>query len=256
MTTRTSAARTREPPRFELVGVGDGDHHDRADVVDDRQGQQEDLEGRGDPPAQHGHHAERERDVRRHRDPPARARRTTTGDEEVEDRGHHHAAHCGDHGQRRGPSVAELAGHPLPLDLEPDHQEEQGHQPVVDPVGQVVAQGERADLEAISVPNSERYPALQGEFAHSSATTVATSSTMPPAASTWRNCWTGRASSGPAGCRSPRRCSGGHAGCRRRSWWLRGRVGDTPTRLPGTPPPTASRRGIGSDYRDEGSRPV
>ena len=51
---------------------------------------------------------------------------------EVDEGGNDHAAERGDGRQRGGPTVAQLAGHQLALDLEAGEEEEQGHQPVVD----------------------------------------------------------------------------------------------------------------------------
>ena len=70
--TTSSATAIAEPHQVEVGGVEDGDHHDRADVVDDRQRQQEQPGGRRDPAAEQAEHADRERDVGGHRDAPAR----------------------------------------------------------------------------------------------------------------------------------------------------------------------------------------
>ena len=83
-------------------------------------------------------HAERERDVGRHRDAPAPWPPRPPGcTREVQERRDDHAADRRDHRQRRLPPVAQLAEDQLALDLEPDDEEEDRHQPVVDPVPQV-----------------------------------------------------------------------------------------------------------------------
>ena len=73
---RSADARSRATPSVEVVGVEDRDHEDRADVVDDGERQQEDLE----PPTAPARPSSastptREGDVGRHRDAPARRAR-------------------------------------------------------------------------------------------------------------------------------------------------------------------------------------
>ena len=140
--------RDRQPAEGEVVGVEDRDHQDRADVVDDRQRQQEQSRGRGDPASQHAKDADREGDVGRHRNPPARcsvAAGRVEGD--VEHGRDHHPADRRHDGQRRGPGVAQVAVDQLVLDLEPDHEEEDHHQRVVDPVLQGLVELEGAGVE-------------------------------------------------------------------------------------------------------------
>ena len=55
--------------------VEERDHDDRADVVDDREREQEELELRRDTAAEEAEHADGDRDVGRHRDAPAVAAR-------------------------------------------------------------------------------------------------------------------------------------------------------------------------------------
>jgi hypothetical protein len=50
--------------------------------------------------------------------------------------------------QHRGAAAGEAAGGELPLDLEADHQEEDGQQPVVDPLAHRQAEGDVAGDEA------------------------------------------------------------------------------------------------------------
>ena len=66
----------RQRVEVDVARVEERDHEDRADVVDDGEGEQEQLEGRSDPPAEEAQHADGHRDVGGHRDPPpGRARR-------------------------------------------------------------------------------------------------------------------------------------------------------------------------------------
>src|SRR3954454_20441046 len=76
--------------------------------------------------------------------PPARAARV---DAQVEECGEHHAPGRGDRRQARGAWVAQLAAHELALDLQADDEEEDGHQSVVDPVLQVLGDGEVPDAD-------------------------------------------------------------------------------------------------------------
>ena len=127
-----AAGRGEQPEEGDLAGVEDGDHEDAADVVDDGEGQQEDLQRRRDPRAEEGDDAEREGDVGGHRDAPPGGG-IAPGVEGQVDRGRHD--HAADGSERRhggGPQVAELAGDQLPLDLESDDEEEDRHQRVVD----------------------------------------------------------------------------------------------------------------------------
>ena len=77
--------RDAQPGERDALGVEDRDHDDRADVVGDREGQQEQLEPRRRPGAEHGDHAGDDRDVGGHRDAPA-LRPVAAGVEDREDR--------------------------------------------------------------------------------------------------------------------------------------------------------------------------
>ena len=82
--------------------------------------------------------------------------------------------------------IAQLTDDELALDLHPDDEEEQPHQQVVDEVREILLEHVAADLDAHR-PSPERLVAgLPGELAQTSATTVAATSRIPPAASTWR----------------------------------------------------------------------
>jgi hypothetical protein len=61
----------REPEQRHVLGIEDRDERDGDDVVDDRDGQQKQLDPRGDPVAEQREHADGERDVGRGRDGPA-----------------------------------------------------------------------------------------------------------------------------------------------------------------------------------------
>ena len=116
------------------IGIGDGDDRHRAHVVNDRDGGQQQLERRRHARSEQRQHADREGDVGRGGDRPAGLQsRRIARDEQEDERRHRHPRDRGD--ERQPPPVG--AGQPatdeLPLDLQPDEQEEQRHQPVVDP---------------------------------------------------------------------------------------------------------------------------
>ena len=54
-------------------------------------------------------------------------------------RRHEHAAESRDQGKRAARPGVELPLDHLPLDLEPDQQKEEGHQPIVDPMEKIEA---------------------------------------------------------------------------------------------------------------------
>jgi hypothetical protein len=95
-----------------------------------------------------GQHADREGDVGGGGDRPAGEQialpPVAPG---VHQRRRQHAAERGDGRQQRAAAGRELAHQEFPLDLEPDQQEEHGHEAVVDPVQQVLGQLERRDTD-------------------------------------------------------------------------------------------------------------
>ena len=139
MATRSSAITTTTsatPRRSRELGVEQRDDEHRDEVVHDGQGRQEQAQRDGQAPTHECEDAQRERDVRGHRDAPARCPRTSHVEREVDDRGQDGAADGRHDGQHRRAGLAQLAQHQLALDLEPDHEEEHHHQAVVDHVVQ------------------------------------------------------------------------------------------------------------------------
>ena len=125
----------------ERVRVRRRDHEERDDVVDDDDREHERAESVREARADERQHAERERRVRGHHGPPA-VRGATAGVEgEVDQHGRGHPADSGDERQRHAAALAQLAHVELAARFEPDDEEEERHQPVVDPVAQVL--GER-----------------------------------------------------------------------------------------------------------------
>ena len=128
----------RDSAPSDIVGVEDGDHQDRADVVDDGERHRNSLTVGARGPEQ-GQYADRERGVGRHREcPTVRARppcllRRRSGPAAATRR----LPRTPEAAVRRAQIADELAA-----DLEPDDQEEDRHQAVVDPLLQVDSAGD------------------------------------------------------------------------------------------------------------------
>ena len=136
----------RQRDRRKLVGVGHRDDGDGAEVVEDREGEQEHFQPDRHPAADQGQHAERECNVGRGGDRPAADRDGVTPVAKgIDPRGQQHAAQRGDGRQRDLRRVGQVAFQHLPLELEPHQQEEHRHQPVVDPEEQGLGDLQRAD---------------------------------------------------------------------------------------------------------------
>ena len=100
---------------------------------------------------------------------PWRARAAGVEREVDRDR-HHHPPDRGDHGDRQPLALAQLAHVHLALGLEPDDEEEERHQPLVDPVAQVGRDPAAAELDReLGASRPTRYECDQGELAHTSA---------------------------------------------------------------------------------------
>ena len=131
---------TRRSPgegvQVELGRVEQGDHRHGAQVVGDREREQEDAQAGRHPASQHGQGRHREGDVGRHRDAPTPLRRAAQMEREVHRRGNDHPAHGPEHRQHRLSSGRELPMDHLALDLHPDGEEEDPHQAIVDPVAE------------------------------------------------------------------------------------------------------------------------
>ena len=129
-------------------------------------------------------HADREGDVGGHRDAPAGAA-VAAGrvEREVEAGRHDHPADRRDDRQGRGPRVAEVAVDQLVLDLQPDDEEEDHHQGVVDPVLQRLVEVERPDVEdEVGVPQRvvRRRPRAVGPHQRDGRGERAAAASRPP----------------------------------------------------------------------------
>ncbi len=140
--------REQQPGPVDLLGVEERDDEDRPDVVRDRECREEHLQGVGNPRPQQGQHAQRERDVGRHRHAPARRARATGVQRDVDRRRNDHAADRGDNRQRGATKRGQLADDELTLDLESNDEEEDRHERVVDPVLERLLEAEVAHEEA------------------------------------------------------------------------------------------------------------
>ena len=106
---------------------------------------EEDFQGH-----RHGKHrenAQRERDIRGHRDTPAAGKLPAVVEGRIHESRDEHATHRGDHRQGRFPGAGQFAGQQFALDLQTDDEKEDAHQAVGDPVADGFAQVERSDRE-------------------------------------------------------------------------------------------------------------
>ncbi len=118
----------------QVFGVEQGDDGDRGKVVEDGQGQQEELQRQRHARAERHQQRQREGNVGRHRYGPTIHR---DGIAPVEPGVHrcrnHHAAESADTRQHDLGERRKLALEKLALDLEADEEEEDGHEAIVDP---------------------------------------------------------------------------------------------------------------------------
>ena len=124
-----------------------GDHGDRAQVVHGGEGEQKRRHAARHFIFKKVVHSHGERDVRRHRNRPTRRhrrrRRARIITRQIHPHGHQHPAQRADARQRRLLQASQRAVHELALDLQPDGEEENRHQPLVDPVMQAHVQRQR-----------------------------------------------------------------------------------------------------------------
>ena len=137
MTTK-DAGRDQQRRDVDRAAVGGDDDEQRDDVVDDDDRQQEAAQPVGEARADEGQHAERERGVGRHRHPPPLGRALAGVEGEVDRDRDDHPADGRQHRQGEPAALAELADVELAPHLEPDDEEEERHQAVVDPIAEVL----------------------------------------------------------------------------------------------------------------------
>ena len=118
----------------EVTGIEEGDDDDGTEVIHDRQGEQEDFQRGWDPVAGQRQDSQCEGDIRCRRNRPAVESGAVAGvDHDIDDRRSQHAAERRDSGQGDLRSAGKLPGQNFTFDFEADHQEEDGHQAIVDP---------------------------------------------------------------------------------------------------------------------------
>jgi hypothetical protein len=130
----------------EFLGVEDRNDENCAEVIDDRECSQKELQRGGYPIAEQSHDPKGESDVGCRRDRPTcgcagRGRGRPWIDQSRDD----HAADGGRAGQDRPLSIRQLALDNLAFDFEPDQKKKDRHQPVVDPQQQRLFDAEIAD---------------------------------------------------------------------------------------------------------------
>ncbi len=128
-----AACRCQRAP-IDAMAIGHRDNRDRAHIIDNRHRRQEQLERGRHPRPQQRHDANRKCDIGRRRNrPAAHQRRIPPGDQQIDQRGCGHPRRSGNHRQAPPRGVRQFAVDQLALDLQPDEQEKQRHQAVIDP---------------------------------------------------------------------------------------------------------------------------
>ena len=128
-----------------MRAVDGGDDHDPDDVIDDREREQVGAYPVGQAGADQREHAQGERGIRGHRRAPAGGRRAARVDGQVYGDRNDHPANPDQHRKREPPPFSQLAHVELAARLEPGDQEEERHQPGVDPAVQIVGHARAAD---------------------------------------------------------------------------------------------------------------
>ena len=113
-------------------GIEEGNDQDSDDVIDNGQGQQQDPHAAWNRLAQQGQDAHGKGNVRGGGDGPAVGRRGAVVEQGVDDRWHQHTAQGRAQGQGRQLQVGQCPVLDLLADFSPHHQEEDGHQSIVD----------------------------------------------------------------------------------------------------------------------------
>ncbi len=144
---RKAEGRQDQPAGSKVGGERDRDHADRSDVVDDRERDQEELRSRRHPVPQNREHGDRKGRVGGHRDTPTIGRLASSGDSEIDEHRDDDASQRRQDRQSRGLRMSQLAAKDLPLDLQRDQEEEDGHEAVVDPMAEVLGDRRVSDAE-------------------------------------------------------------------------------------------------------------
>ncbi len=138
---------TSERDDRDRPAVRDRDHEQRDDVVDDGDRQEIRAQAVREARTDEREQPEGEGRVGRHRRSPAVDRVVAGVDREVDQDRHGHPAETCEKRQRDASPLAQLAEIELAPRLEPDHEEEEGHQAAVDPAAQVHRDRVPADVD-------------------------------------------------------------------------------------------------------------
>ena len=138
----------KRPADGKVGRVEDRDDDDRADVVDDGKGQEKDLHRLRDTITEQGDDADGEGNVGGHRDAPTVGADPASVEGEEDQGRHDHAAERGHRRECGSARVGEFAADEFLLDFEPDDEEEDNHQGIVDPrLKRLVDREQRAEFE-------------------------------------------------------------------------------------------------------------
>jgi hypothetical protein len=119
-----------------VLRVDRGDHHQRDQVVDHREGQQADPQA-GAAGRDQRQDSEREGGVGRHRGAPAMGPAAAPVEREVDPNRHRHPTRRRDNRDRHAAPLSKLPGVELALGLEADDEEEERHQALIDPMPEI-----------------------------------------------------------------------------------------------------------------------
>ena len=126
--------------------VKDRNNGQSGQVIHDGEGEQVGAHPVGQPGADQGQHAQRERGVGGHGRAPAVGPRAARVERQVDPDGDDHPAQADHQRERQPPALAQLAHVELAPGLQADHQEEERHQAGVHPAVQSVGQAHAADV--------------------------------------------------------------------------------------------------------------
>ena len=128
-----------------MMGINRGDHDEAHDVVDDGEREDEAAQSFGSMPAEKSQQAQGEGGISRHRHAPAVRRGPAGVYRQVEPNRARHPAESREHRKDDPGTLSELTDVEFPACLESDNQEEEAHEPAVDPPAHV--HGDRRTTE-------------------------------------------------------------------------------------------------------------
>lgn len=123
-----------EAGEVDVGSIEEGDDEDGTEVIGNGEGGEEDFEGKGDFVAQEVENTEGEGDVGSHGDTPSFRGVFGVVEEEVNGSGENHTANGAGDREERFAGFVELASDDFAFEFEADHEEEYGHEPVINPM--------------------------------------------------------------------------------------------------------------------------